>query len=100
MNIATSPRIKLLKLLTNFHIGGTERQVANLVSGLDSSRFDVHLACLNNSGELLQEMEHLRIPRPEFQISHLYAPKTFRQAGRLTRYIQRNQIQIVHSYGF
>ena len=87
-------------MLTNFHIGGTERQVANLVSRLDSSRFDLHLACLLNSGELLEEMEHLRIPRPEFQISRLYSPKTFRQAARLARYIRGNRIQIVHSYGF
>jgi L-malate glycosyltransferase len=94
------PRIKLLKMLTNFNIGGTERQVANLVSGIDSSCFDLHLACFSNSGELQRDIEHLQIPRPEFQISRLYGLGTFRQAGRLTRYIRRNHIQIVHTYGF
>jgi len=87
-------------MLTNFNIGGTERQVANLVSGIDSSCFDLHLACFSNSGELQQEIEHLQIPRPEFKISRLYGAETFRQAGRLAHYIRRNHIQIVHSYGF
>ena len=93
-------RIKLLKMLTNFHIGGTERQVANLALGIDASRFDLHLACLRHSGELLEELETLRVPRPEFRIGSLYSPKTLWQAMRLARYVRRNLIQIVHSYGF
>lgn len=93
-------RITLLKMLTNFHIGGTERQVANLALGIDPSRFDLHLACLRHSGELLEELETLRVPRPEFRIGSLYSPKTLWQAMRLVRYLRRNLIQIVHSYGF
>ena len=87
-------------MLTNFHIGGTERQVANLALGLDASRFDLHLACLRNSGELLQELESLPVPRPVFKIGRLYGLKTLWQAIRLARYVRRNLIQIVHSYGF
>ncbi len=93
-------KIRLLKMLTNFHIGGTERQVANLALGIDASRFDLHLACLRHSGELLEELKTLRVPRPEFRIGSLYSPKTFWQAMRLARYVRRNLIQIVHSYGF
>ena len=60
-------------MLTNFHIGGTERQVANLALGIDPSHFDLHLACLRHSGELLAELETLRVPRPEFPIGPLYS---------------------------
>jgi glycosyltransferase involved in cell wall biosynthesis len=95
-----SHRIKLLQMLTNFHIGGTERQVANLALGIDSSRFDLHLACLRHSGELLAELETLRVPRSEFRIGRLYSPKTIWQGIRLAHYVRRNLIQIVHSYGF
>ncbi len=87
-------------MLTSFQIGGTERQVANLALGIDAARFDLHLACLRNFGELLKELEPLAIPRPVFQIGRLYTPKTLWQAIRLARYIRRNLIQIVHSYGF
>jgi glycosyltransferase involved in cell wall biosynthesis len=98
--IMQSKRIKLLEMLTNFHIGGTERQVANLALGIDLSRFDLHLACLRHSGELLTDLETLRVPRLEFRIGSLYSPKTFWQGIRLAHYVRRNLIQIVHSYGF
>src|ERR1035438_3260392 len=48
--VMRSKRITLLQMLTNFHIGGTERQVANLALGIDSSHFDLHLACLDRNG--------------------------------------------------
>ncbi len=93
-------RIKLLKMLTSFHIGGTERQVVNLALGIDPARFDLHLACLRSSGALLGELKTLQVPRPEFRIGRFYNPVTIWQGMRLAQYIRKNRIQIVHSYGF
>ena len=87
-------------MLTSFQIGGTERQVANLALRIDSARFDLHLACLRNRGELLKELEPLQVPRPVFDIGRLYTPRTLWQGIRLAQYIRRHFIQIVHSYGF
>lgn len=87
-------------MLTNFNIGGTERQFANLICKLDSTQFDIHMACFSHSGPLITEVQHLDMPRPEFKISHLYSPKTLLQALRMCRYIRKNRVQIVHSYGF
>jgi len=87
-------------MLTNFHIGGTERQVVNLALGIDLARFDLHLASLQCSGALMRELEVLQVPRPEFRIGRFYNPMTFWQGMRLAHYIRKNQIQIVHSYGF
>jgi glycosyltransferase involved in cell wall biosynthesis len=98
--VMQAKKIKLLQMLTNFHIGGTERQVANLALGIDSSHFDLHLGCLRHSGELLAELETLRAPRSEFRIGSLYSFKTFWQGIRLAHYVKKNLIQIVHSYGF
>ncbi|HLW76306.1 MAG TPA: glycosyltransferase [Bryobacteraceae bacterium] len=93
-------RIKLLNMVTNFKIGGTERQVVNMALRIDSAKFDLHLGCLQNWGELLQDLRALDVPRPEFRIGSLYGAKTMRQTIRLARYIRRNFIQVVHSYGF
>jgi glycosyltransferase involved in cell wall biosynthesis len=98
--VMQSKKIALLQMLTNFHIGGTERQVANLALGIDPSHFDLHLACLRHSGELLAELETLPVPRSEFRIGPLYSPKTLWQGIRLAHYVRRNLIQIVHSFGF
>jgi hypothetical protein len=88
-------RIKLLKILTIFHIGGTESQVANLTLRIDSSRFDLHLGCLRNSGQQLEELKTLQVPRPEFRIGSFHSPKTFWQGMRFAKYIRKNRIQIV-----
>lgn len=97
---ASADRIRLLTLVTNFKIGGTERQVANIALGIDPLRFDLHLACMRNFGELSRELESLPVPRPEFDIGSLYSARTCWQGFRMLRYVRKNRIQIVHSYGF
>jgi L-malate glycosyltransferase len=93
-------RIKILTMITSFQIGGTERQVTNVSLRLDAARFDLHLACLRNFGELRKEVEQEpRIHLPVFNIGRLYTFRTLREAGRLVRYIRNNAIQIVHTYG-
>ena len=49
-------RIKVLKFLNHFGIGGTERQFVYTANGLDSSRFDVEIACSLRDGPLLQKL--------------------------------------------
>jgi glycosyltransferase involved in cell wall biosynthesis len=93
-------RIRLLKIITNFHIGGTERQFANLVQGLDREHFEVHLACLRYAGELARELEPLGLPIREFSIQRLWNHTALRQGLRFVQYLRERRIQIVHSYTF
>lgn len=95
-----SDRVKLLKFVGLFAIGGTERQVINLVRSIDSSRFDAHLACFNRCGQLSKEIETLAIPISEYRINCLYNYQTIRQQIRFAGFLKRNRIQVVHSYGF
>lgn len=93
-------RIRLLKFTTLFAIGGTERHVMNFVSHLDSSRFDLRLACLKRVGEFLQQIEASQIPLAEYRIDRLYGLRTLRQQRRFARDLRANRTQIVHTYGF
>jgi glycosyltransferase involved in cell wall biosynthesis len=95
-----SDKIKLLKFVTSFYIGGTERQFVNLSRAIDPSRFDLHLACLERRGDLLNEIDRSRIPVSEYPVHSLYQPETFRQQLSLAGYLRRNKIQILHSYNF
>jgi L-malate glycosyltransferase len=96
----TQEKIKLLEFLTNFMIGGTERQVVNLARGLDRSRFDLHVGCLGRSGDFLNHVEGNSIPVSEYRINSLRNHTTLREQWKFARYLKRNRIQIVHSYGF
>ena len=95
-----SNRVKLLKFVAFFAIGGTERHVVNLSRELDTSKFELHLVCFKRWGELLGEIETLGVPISEYKINSLYSPQTLRQQLRFSGFLRRNQIQVVHTYGF
>src|SRR3989442_10676681 len=98
--ITDAERIRLMQFLTVLAIGGTERHVMNLTTGLARERFDLHFGCVKRVGELLPELEAQRIPVTDYKISRLYGHQTLRQQVRLAGYLRRNRIDIVHSYNF
>ncbi|MGH2668375.1 MAG: glycosyltransferase, partial [bacterium] len=96
----TLQRIRLLKFVDGFGVGGTERHVMGLGKGLDPSRFDLQLACLKRWGHFLPETEARGHPITEYRIRRLYSPATLRQQLRLARHVRRRRIDIVPAYNF
>jgi len=95
-----SERLTVLQFLTVFGIGGTERQVLNLVQGLDTSRFGVEVACLKRWGALLPEMEATGVPITEYKTSSLYNHKALWNQIRFANHLRKRNVEIVHTYGF
>ena len=93
-------RIKLLKFVPNFGVGGTERQFANLALALDPSRFELSFACLRRWGKYLDVLEPWQRTMAEYKIQSLYYPHSFAQQLRLARSLRRDRIQILHTYNF
>ncbi|MBI2469458.1 MAG: glycosyltransferase [Candidatus Rokubacteria bacterium] len=93
-------RIRLLKFVTLFGTGGTERQFVNLGLALDPGRFDLRFGCLRRWGELLEEVERPRLPVVEYRIRSLRRPHTIWEQLRLARDLRRERIDIVHTYNF
>lgn len=93
-------RVRVLKFITNFYIGGTERQFMVLGRGLDRSRFDVRAACLRREGPFLAAMEEEGIPVSEHRIGRLYHPGTLARQWQFGAMLRAERIQIVHTYGF
>lgn len=96
----TTNRIKVLKFLNHFFIGGTERQFVHVANGLDPSRFEVEIACMKRDGPLLQ------ILRPEMPV-HLYPLKgsfynrhSLWSQLRFAKDLRQRRIDIVHAYGW
>jgi glycosyltransferase involved in cell wall biosynthesis len=96
----STDKIRLLKFLNVFAIGGTERQFVNIVKRLDSRRFDLHLACFRKWGAFLPEVEACERPLTAFQISSMHSCKTLRRQWQFARYLRRHRIQILHTYGW
>ncbi|HKA33127.1 MAG TPA: glycosyltransferase family 4 protein, partial [Candidatus Binatia bacterium] len=93
-------KIKILKFLTSFDIGGTERHVVNLLRGLDRSKFDVSMACLRRQGPFLKDIERLDIPVEEYSLGSFRSRRALQELFRCARWIRTNGVQIVHTYGF
>ena len=93
-------RIRLLKFITLFAIGGTERQVVNLVRQIDRTKFDLRMACFRRWGHFLDDVVALNIPISEYPIRKLLHPKTVWQQLRFARFLRRERIQVLHTYGF
>jgi len=53
--IATRPGVLLIG--DTLHVGGTEGQFVEVACGLDRSRWDIHLTCLNAVGPLRARIE-------------------------------------------
>jgi len=93
-------RVKLLKFVGLFGVGGTEQQVLTLARELDHSRFELHLACFQRVGELRDQLRPFERATTEYRIRKLYNKGAIQQWLRLASYIRRHQIQIVHTYNF
>jgi glycosyltransferase involved in cell wall biosynthesis len=93
-------RIRVLQFLSNFAIGGTERQVVNLARGLDPTRFEVHFGCLRQWGELLGDATESGISVAEYRITNLYNARAIRERLRLAQDLKRARIEVVHTYNF
>lgn len=93
-------RVRLLKFIGLFAVGGTERHVVNLARELDVTQFELQLACFKRWGLFLKDIEALSIPISEYRINCLYNVHAFRQQLRFARSLAQARIQIVHTYGF
>ncbi len=97
---AERDRIRLLKFVTIFAIGGTERQVVNIGKGLDRTRFDLQFACLHRIGELLAECHEQGWSISEYKIRRLYGWATWKLQVAFAKQLRRQRIQILHTYSF
>lgn len=97
---ADAERIRLVKFVTLFGVGGTEKQVMNLAARLDRERYDLSFGCLKLWGELLDELERQQLKVTEYPLRSFYRPKAWRQMLRFASSLRRGRAQIVHSYNF
>ncbi|MDQ2922534.1 MAG: glycosyltransferase [Acidobacteriota bacterium] len=92
---------KVLHLIYGFLEGGTEHQMLQLTRLLqESGRYQVLIACLIRSGNLVENAERLVGPIPEFPIKSFYAPQTFVQLRAFASHLREHEIDVVHTHDF
>ena len=94
-------KIKLCFVLSHLPQGGAERQTINLITGLDSSRYDVTLILYDNTEIFYKEINELPIHLQVHRSSR--AGKLFRAIANvlyLRRILSENDFDILHTLLF
>ena len=79
--------------------GGTERQLMEIARSLDRTRYQVHVGCFHR-GMRADELESAGIPILQLPVRSFMKPGALVGAWQLIRYIQKNKIQIVHTFDY
>ena len=88
---------RVLHLIWALDLGGAERQVVEIVKGLDRRRFEPTVGCLVRKGRWGEELEASGVPvvdfgkRPGLDLALL---------ARLARFIRQGGFDIVHTHAF
>lgn len=88
-------RINVLYIIWSLGLGGAERVVINLAKGLDKTRFNPTVCCLNEAGEFAAELEHLGI---KVVALHKKSKADITVIRKLIAVIKEYNIQIVHTH--
>jgi glycosyltransferase involved in cell wall biosynthesis len=92
-------RHTVVHLTTSFGVGGTERQLVELLRGLDAARWRAKVYCFRRIGPLLAEVERLGIS-PELLALHgsMWRPNTARVIARLARALRDERAALLHCH--
>jgi glycosyltransferase involved in cell wall biosynthesis len=92
----------VLQFINSFHQGGSERQAVQLTRLLaGSNRYHLHVACLDGTGALREELERLGIPSiPEFPLTSFYDLNMLTQLRRCAALMRERKVDVVHTHDF
>jgi glycosyltransferase involved in cell wall biosynthesis len=94
-------RIRVCTVVNNLDGGGLERVAIELIRGLDRSRFDLSLVCLNGRGRLFDVLD---LPHDSVLVLHKRSPARTAMSvdvdvlRRIRRFLLDRQIDIVHAH--
>ncbi len=86
-------RVKVLYFVSSFEQGGAERQVAELVAGLDLARYEPHLAVCNPADQLGYDLPF--VTRTDLRSPQGPEPATLLRLARVLRQVRPD---VLHSY--
>ena len=93
-------RIKVLYTISNFNTAGSGKVVYDLVRGLDTSKFEVEIACEDNKGAFFKTVEALGRPIHIFTTKTPYKPyyNLLFRVWKTSKFYKRNKYDVIHSW--
>jgi glycosyltransferase involved in cell wall biosynthesis len=93
-------RIKILFTIPNFDTAGSGKVLYDLAKNLDSTKFDVHIACSHKKGIFFEQVERLGLPIHIIETTCKIRPylSFFTRIRPFKNFIKQNNFDIVHSW--
>lgn len=91
-------RRRILIFTNSFRIGGSEGQALQLIKHIDRSKFEVHVACFDHEGPLLEQLPSDVGDVAAFPLTGFVHPGTIRQAARFIALLRKTKIEIVQTF--
>lgn len=88
-------KINILYLIERMGPGGTEKQLAALIKGLDRNAFSPFLCTFRPSYSIFDELD---IPTQEFHFNKLFDLKTVLLVKELYRFCRKHDIHLIQTY--
>ena len=89
--------IRVLHAEEDLKIGGMERVIASIVTGLDPARYDPRVLCLTQGGAVADELTGRGISVTTLGLGNYHHPS---QLLALYRWLRGEKIQILHTHGY
>ena len=90
--------VPILLLAQALGQGGSERQLAEVATSLDRSRFAAHVGYFREGGFRIRELSQAGIPTVHIPVPSFRSLAAVRGAMLLRRYIRQHEIALVHTF--
>ncbi|HXW03689.1 MAG TPA: glycosyltransferase [Vicinamibacterales bacterium] len=91
-------RVRVLYVLDNLEVGGSELNAARTAARLDRSRFDIEALCFRPEGPVRTRYEAAGVPVTAFPIAGLFGPGTLRRGAAFAALVRQGRFDIVHAH--
>jgi L-malate glycosyltransferase len=91
-------RVRVVFVIDNMRLGGTELNAVRTAERLDRGRFDLRVVCLGDPGPLTERYQAMGVPVVGFRVRSLYGASMLSAGARFARYLRREGVQIVHAH--
>lgn len=93
----TCSKIKVLHAVEDLKIGGMERVIAGIVTGLNSTIFSSHVLCISNGGTVAEELTAQGIPVSILGLNNYHYPD---QLWSLRHWLKKGDFHLLHTHGY
>jgi glycosyltransferase involved in cell wall biosynthesis len=95
---ATRRPVRIVFVVDNMGVGGSELNAVRTAEHLDRSRFDLRVVCFDVAGPLAERYRAIDVPVMYTPIGSLHGMQMLRAGRRFANYLRSERVDIVHSH--